>query len=1314
MNEDDFKWSGYQMDGRTTLRIAILFIICALTVIVVTNLVSDDAEAWEDVTMTADSSKSGYAYKYVSSSSTYYYSYSSSTSNRVGWRGYRSSTSTYYYYYATWYQMPIFFQDNKTYIDSVNLRIRTSMYPIYHDVQAKFLSLDPTQGSGSTHARRVYDDIMSKSGTIIGTTRINSAGTYTFTFSVAAQSYLQNRINAGDLSVFIGLGLTAEPTISSGSYYRYQYVYPRDVQFFFKVDRSPPNQPSLNPLGTYTRGSSVTLRWSAVSDLPTGGSRGGVQYSVQAQEYNSGKWMTSYVTPWSGATSVTIGNLRDGARYRFQIMARDASDIRTGLSTPVYTTMDGGPPTTPVLLPLPAYTKGTSIDLQWWASTDAGIGMPTGPPGDYPYEVEWSTTPDFSTKSSKQTAQTTMTISGLSSNTLYYYRVRAQDLYNQWSHWSPIERSMQDDDPPMVPAMMDEPMFTKGTNNTIQWHPTVDAAVGVKDYWVQVSTDKDFGPGNITMDTNTTWTFVKAMNLTDGLCYYSRVAARDNFDHVSEWSEVVFSYQDDSGPVELTVHPLPEYSPKGAIELSWSGATDHGAGVGWYEVIVSLDPDFLVVEKTQDHIVGSSFQYVDVVAHDTTFYFRVTVFDLLGNEGEHQDLNTTMDIIEPEAPVIDPVPEFTRGTEITLSWAPVYDNGSGVDYYEVTVYSRHGTGLVFTGTTEQTRMTIFGLADRAMYWYQVRVVDRAGNENISALVSSTQDASPPTVPVLDPLPQFTPGTSVQLSWSASIDSGAAGIVYEVSWNLVGSPEDIRTVSENQDVIDGLTDGGTYELRVRAIDALGNTSPWSVPAVTTIDVSSPPVPTLIDPPAYSITTMLHLEWMAVEDGSGVPVEYHVEVFKDPSMEGTAFLTSPWITWNYFDVTGLTGGTTYYYHVIARDIVGWLSEPSEVGSTMVDLLPPEVDFDAGGMFGSTATVVSGTCSDAGSGIASVELSVDGGMTWTATTVNDGEWSMAIGLIPNDVNEVWVRATDAAGHVSQEPIRGIVDRVPPEIMISSPEEGDDVSGAVLVAGSISDPNLVRYTVEYQKKGDPTWAEIQSPQETTGMAGILATWVTAGLSGGDYILRITATDALDQTSEETVEVTLLGAILSIGASDITFSNPHPLPGETVTVLVTVRNDGDSPAENVIVAIYADGEKAGQRAGITVPPHGTAVVPVEIEAEGDQDITAKATSELYDTGDMDKGTPLTTIEEEAVLENAGGILGLIALIIAIVTLLVVFLMRRGGPAPDEEEPSSEEDIQALLELDEPEPIVPPTPPKEPPQPPQPPYPPMPGGPQSP
>jgi hypothetical protein len=319
----------------------------------------------------------------------------------------------------------------------------------------------------------------------------------------------------------------------------------------------------------------------------------------------------------------------------------------------------------------------------------------------------------------------------------------------------------------------------------------------------------------------------------------------------------------------------------------------------------------------------------------------------------------------------------------------------------------------------------------------------------------------------------------------------------------------------------------------------------------------------------------------------------------------------------------------------------------------------------IFGPGDGAVRCTATDAGSGVESVEASGDGGTTWVDAALDGGKWKVDYTALPTGATDVLLRATDKVGNAMPSPVHAIVDRTPPAVVITSPTSGEAVTGALPIIGAVSDAHLQDYRVEYSPDDGLTWKVVQPAQASAGVSGVLATWLPGGLAGGLYKLRVTATDALSQTTQASVDVVLKGARLTIAPNDITFSNTHPLPGDMVTVYVTVRNDGDSPAEGMTVKLYSGTTEVGSQANVDVPANGVAVVPLQVRAKESMTFTAKATSALYDTGEMAQGQPLRTIEEEAPLENAGGILGMLALVLAVVCLILIILnMRKPKAAP--------------------------------------------------
>ncbi|WP_312029493.1 RCC1 domain-containing protein [Paenibacillus sedimenti] len=145
----------------------------------------------------------------------------------------------------------------------------------------------------------------------------------------------------------------------------------------------------------------VRLDWTLTTD----------DVSVSKYEIYNGKVLVGTTDPWY--TNHTVSNLALNTTYNFTIKAIDASGNRSVASTVVTaTTSDKAPPTTPKDLVLLGVTNST-ITLTWTGSTDNDVVKQ--------YNVYAGATKLGST------ASTSLTLTGLTSNTLYNLTVKAED-----------------------------------------------------------------------------------------------------------------------------------------------------------------------------------------------------------------------------------------------------------------------------------------------------------------------------------------------------------------------------------------------------------------------------------------------------------------------------------------------------------------------------------------------------------------------------------------------------------------------------------------------------------------------------------------------------------------------------------------------------------------------------------------------------------------------------------------------------------------------------------------------------------------------
>lgn len=104
-----------------------------------------------------------------------------------------------------------------------------------------------------------------------------------------------------------------------------------------------------------------------------------------------------------------------------------------------------------------------------------------------------------------------------------------------------------------------------------------------------------------------------------------------------------------------------------------------------------------------------------------------------------------------------------------------------------------------------------------------------------------------------------------------------------------------------------------------------------------------------------------------------------------------------------------------------------------------------------------------------------------------------------------------------VTQEVPSGMSGCIPDQIMITSPQPGDQISGTVNITGTANVPNFGFYKYEIAPMGSQNWATIAAKRVPVNNES-LGEWNTASLTNGDYFLRLVITDNIGESLEPCV----------------------------------------------------------------------------------------------------------------------------------------------------------------------------------------------------
>jgi chitodextrinase len=183
------------------------------------------------------------------------------------------------------------------------------------------------------------------------------------------------------------------------------------------------------------------------------------------------------------------------------------------------------------------------------------------------------------------------------------------------------------------------------------------------------------------------------------------------------------------------------------------------------------------------------------------------------------------------------------------------------------------------------------------------------------------DTTPPTAPTNLTTTAVSPA-QINLSWTSSTDNVAV-TGYKVErclGNSCANFAQIATPSGTTFNDAGLTGSTSYSYRVRAADAAGNLSSYSVSSAVTTPAPTFTAPTNLSATAVS-STQINLTWTAGSETGGTISQYLVERCQGAGCSNfTQVATSASAS---FGDSGLTAATSYSYRVRATDNANNLS-------------------------------------------------------------------------------------------------------------------------------------------------------------------------------------------------------------------------------------------------------------------------------------------------------------------------------------------------------------------------------------------------------
>jgi hypothetical protein len=372
-----------------------------------------------------------------------------------------------------------------------------------------------------------------------------------------------------------------------------------------------------------------------------------------------------------------------------------------------------------------------------------------------------------------------------------------------------------------------------------------------------------------------------------------------------------------AAPQSLTATP-----GSGQVALTWLAPTSTG-GNAITDYVIQRSPNGTTGWVTIDDGFNTATAYtVTGLTNGTRYYFRVLA--MTRAIGPWSNVANAVPRTVPSAPrTLSATPTNVSG-QLKLSWLlPTTNGGAAITDYIIQRSPNGTTGWVTIndGTSNTITFTETGLTNGTRYYYRVLAHNAAGNSTWSNIANNIPRTKPSAPRTLTATPTNVSG-QVRLSWLLPASDGGSPITDYIIQRSANGTTGWSTVIDGVSTstiytATGLTNGTRYYFRVLAKNAAGSSA--SSNTANAIP-RTPSAPRTLTAAATSVSGQVRLSWLLPATNGGLAITDYV-IQRSPNG------TTGWVTINdgvrtttTYTVTGLTGGTRYYFRVLARNAAG----------------------------------------------------------------------------------------------------------------------------------------------------------------------------------------------------------------------------------------------------------------------------------------------------------------------------------------------------------------------------------------------------------
>ena len=499
---------------------------------------------------------------------------------------------------------------------------------------------------------------------------------------------------------------------------------------------------------------------------------------------------------------------------------------------------------------------------------------------------------------------------GLTTNSTYYYKVRAYNIAGSSKVYSSFSSVVSAKPIPAAPASVKAVSSSYNSVN-VSWSG-VTGANGYQIYRGSSST------GTYSLILTTSAANYNITGLLTGTTYYYKVRAYRIVGSIKIYSNFSSVVSEKSIPaVPASVKAVS--SSYNSINLSWSGVTG-ASGYEIYRAASSTETYALISSNAANSYNNTG------LSTGTTYYYKIRAYRTVGTTRVYGNYSSIISVKPIPASPASVKAASSSYDGINVSWSGV----SGASGYEVyRAASSEGTYVLISSTATASYNNT-GLITNCNYYYKIRAYRIVDSINVYGNFSSATNAKPiPSAPVSVKAVSSS-YNSINASWSGVV--GASGYQVYRATSSTGTYVLTATTAGLSYNNTGLITNSTYYYKVRVYRIVGSIKIYSNFSSVVSTRPIPAAPASVKAVSSSYNS-ININWSGVTGASGY------QVYRGASSTGTysLILTTAASSCN---ITGLLTGTTYYYKVRAYRIVGSIKIYSNFSSVVSEKSIPAV--------------------------------------------------------------------------------------------------------------------------------------------------------------------------------------------------------------------------------------------------------------------------------------------------------------------------------------------------------------------------------------